>query len=81
MAEKVKPGTRLFNLACALLYTKNGLSKEEIFSRVSGYSENYDRYGDKTALNKLFDRDKDALREAGVLIEAFNPPSAMEDHQ
>lgn len=81
MTEKVTPGTRLFNLACALLYTRNGLSKEEIFSRVAGYSEQYDPYGDMAALNKLFDRDKDALREAGVMVEAFNPPSAMEDHQ
>jgi proteasome accessory factor B len=81
MSEKVTPGTRLFNLACALLYTSHGLSKEEIFSRVSGYSEQYDRFGDKTALTKVFERDKELLREAGIMVEAVNPPEAMGDKQ
>ena len=73
MAEKVTPGTRLFNLACALLYTSRGLSADEIFSRVAGYSESHVPFGDKRALNKLFERDRRELNEAGIIVETLNP--------
>ena len=81
MAENVDAATRQFNLTCALLYTKHGLSKREIFSRVAGYSEQYDPYGDDSALSKLFDRDKVALKAAGIQLVAENPPSALGDNQ
>ena len=81
MSEKIDASTRQFNLTCALLYTRDGLSKEEIFSRVAGYQEDYLPYGDNSALNRLFERDKKALRAAGIQWVAFNPPSALEDNQ
>jgi proteasome accessory factor B len=81
MLEKIDPGTRLFNLTCALLYTQNGLTKEEIFSRVKGYSEKYQPYGDNEALNRLFERDKSDLKTAGIQWVVKNPETESENNQ
>jgi proteasome accessory factor B len=79
--EKVDAATRLFNLACALLYTREGLTKHQIFSRVSGYSETYEPGTKNVSLNKHFDRDKIDLKRSGIQWIAFQPPSALEDNQ
>lgn len=67
------PSERLFSLTLALTNTEVGLTKEEIFSAIRGYRMALDRagglHGDLTALNKLFDRDKNDLREMGVQID------------
>jgi proteasome accessory factor B len=81
MSEKVEAGARLFNLTCALLYTRDGLTRDEILSRVEGYSQEFKPYGDNTALIRKFERDKGDLKAAGIQLVAFNPPSAMEDNQ
>lgn len=81
MIEKVDTATRLFNLTCALLYTREGLNRDEIFSRVSGYSEQYEPGKASTSLIKLFERDKLALSAAGIPWIKFQPPSALENHQ
>ena len=81
MSEKVDAATRLFNLTCALLYTREGLSRDQIFSRVSGYSQDYKPGKNSSALIKLFERDKLALSAAGIPWISFQPPSAMEDNQ
>jgi len=81
MSEKVDAATRLFNLTCALLYTREGLNRHEIFSRVSGYSEDYEPGQKNVALIKLFERDKLALSAAGIPWISFQPPSALENNQ
>ena len=81
MSEKADAATRLFNLTCALLYTREGLTKDEILSRVDGYYQDYDPYGDNVALNKLFDRDKVELKNSGIQWIKINPASALEDNQ
>ena len=81
MIEKVDAASRLFNLTCALLFTREGLSRDEIFSRVAGYSSDYERGQKNTALLKLFERDKLALSAAGIPWIAFQPPSALENNQ
>ena len=73
MSENVDAATRLFNLTCALLYTKNGLTKDEILSRVAGYSEDYKLHGDNSSLFRMFERDKDALKASGIQLVAKNP--------
>lgn len=57
---------RLVNLTMALLETRRPLSKDEIFTNVSGYS------GTPEAMERMFERDKDDLRELNieVLVEA-----------
>ena len=54
---------RLVNLTIALLATKRYLTKSEIFRTVEGYE------GAPEAMERMFERDKDDLRELGVPIE------------
>ena len=60
---------RLINLTIALLATKRYLTKGEIFRSVSGYE------GSDETKERMFERDKDDLRNLGVGIEVggFDP--------
>jgi len=51
---------RLLNLTMALLATRRYLTKAEIFERVAGYK------GTPEANDRMFERDKDDLRELGI---------------
>lgn len=57
---------RLINLTMALLETRRPLGKEEIFANVAGYS------GTSEAMERMFERDKDDLRDLNIeiLVEA-----------
>ncbi len=60
------PAERLFTLTCCLLAaSKLGLSKQDIFNSVAGYSE----ANNDDARDKMFERDKVELRNAGVQLE------------
>lgn len=72
---------RLFNLTCALLTTKRGLTKQEIFSTVQGYKEQLDKGVNKFALERQFERDKATLKDSGIYFITENPYYAMEDNQ
>jgi proteasome accessory factor B len=60
---------RLINLTIALLATKRYLTKGEIFRSVEGYE------GSPETMERMFERDKDDLRNLGVIIEvgSFDP--------
>jgi proteasome accessory factor B len=60
---------RLVNLTIALLATKRWLTKSQIFSSVDGYE------GEPDAMERMFERDKDDLRNLGITIEvgSFDP--------
>jgi proteasome accessory factor B len=81
MPERIDLSERLFNLTCALLVAKNGLSKSEIFASVQGYKEIYDPAADSSAINRMFERDKVLLTRAGIAWRSFIPKEAMEDNQ
>jgi len=81
MPERIDLSERLFNLTCALLVANNGLSKAEIFATVQGYKETYVPGSDNSSLNRMFERDKVLLTEAGVAWRSFIPKEAMEDNQ
>lgn len=81
MPEKIDLSERLFNLTCALLSTRVGLTKQEIFSSVQGYKETFEPNGDNSSLNRMFERDKVTLTETGILWRAFIPKEAMDDNQ
>ena len=69
---KQSPAERLFTLTCCLMASPVvGLSKQDLFDAVPAYSES--RGGD--ALEKMFDRDKKALRNMGVQLEVRNNDS------
>lgn len=60
---------RLVNLTIALLATKRFLTKSEIFRTVDGYE------GSPESKERMFERDKDDLRNLGITIEVgtFDP--------
>lgn len=60
---------RLVNLTIALLATKRWLTKSQIFASIDGYE------GEADAMERMFERDKDDLRNLGIIIEVgtFDP--------
>ena len=60
---------RLVNLTIALLATKRYITKSEIFRTVDGYE------GSDESKERMFERDKDDLRNLGIEIEvgSFDP--------
>ncbi len=56
---------RLMNLALCLMNTRRPLSKRELRSSVEAYRE----ITSEDAFNRMFERDKDDLRELGLVIE------------
>jgi proteasome accessory factor B len=56
---------RLMNLALCLLGTRRPLSKRELRGSIEAYLE----AGGDEAFNRMFERDKDDLRELGLVIE------------
>jgi len=66
---------RLINLTLALLASKRFLTKSEIFSTVAGYS------GNTETMERMFERDKDELRNLGIKIEVRGIDPLFEDEQ
>lgn len=64
---------RLVNLTMALLATKRYLRKSEIFQKVSGYE------GSAETKERMFERDKDDLRNLGIEIEVSSQDPLFED--
>jgi proteasome accessory factor B len=64
---------RLINLTIALLATKRYLTKSEIFRSVDGYE------GSDETKERMFERDKDDLRNLGVVIEVGSFDPVFED--
>ena len=71
--NKVKKEDRLFSLILALVSSREGLTKNEILRTVRGYSDIYDFNGN-SALDKMFERDKDEIRSMGVIIDTLELP-------
>lgn len=66
---KQSPAERLFTLTCYLLSTEiKGLSKQDIYRAVPGYQDSKSQ----DALDRLFERDKKSLKEAGIQLEVIN---------
>lgn len=66
---------RLINLTLALLSSKRYLTKSEIFRNVAGYS------GSAETMERMFERDKEDLRNLGVRIEVRALDPLFEDDQ
>ena len=69
-AEKTE---RLINLTLGLLSSKRFLTKNEIFRNVAGYS------GSPETMERMFERDKDELRNMGIEIEVGQIDPLFED--
>ncbi|GGZ02759.1 helix-turn-helix transcriptional regulator [Streptomyces nitrosporeus] len=59
---------RLMNLALCLLGTRRPLSKRELRGSIEAYLE----AGSDESFNRMFERDKDDLRELGLVIETVD---------
>jgi proteasome accessory factor B len=66
---------RLINLTLALLASKRYLTKSEIFKNVAGYA------GSAETMERMFERDKDDLRNLGVEIEVRALDPLFDDDQ
>ncbi len=77
--RRVPVEERLFSLVLALLASAHGLTKAEILSTVTGYAARYDAGGDRVALERQFERDKEDLREIGVPLETVDERGAEGD--
>lgn len=64
---------RLLNLTMALLATRRYLTKSEILNSVAGYS------GSPESVDRMFERDKDDLRQLGIIIEVGSLDSLFDD--
>jgi len=62
--EKASQTERLLNLVCVLLTSELGMTREELYDSVRGYQQK--KAGNPDALLKLFERDKNLIREYGV---------------
>jgi len=80
-AIKISKPERLFNLTCALLYTRNGLTKNEILRSVPGYEGEYSEGGDNSSLERKFERDKASLLHNGIHLEVTIPAHEDENNQ
>ena len=70
----VNPEDRLFHLILALMATGHGLTKDHILTTVRGYREDTEAGMARESIERRFERDKDALRELGIPLEAVIPP-------
>ena len=69
-----KKTERLLNLVICLLATRRYLSVHEIRSAVPGYEQ-----GTEESFRRMFERDKDELRELGVPLETGTNSAAHDD--
>lgn len=62
---------RQFSLILALLSTRTGLTKNQIFETVYGYAGTFDPYNDRDLdrVNRMFERDKEEISSLGAVIE------------
>ncbi len=77
----IRPEDRLFHLILALMATTQGLTKEHILSTVRGYREDSEAGLAKASIERRFERDKDLLRELGIPLVAWIPPSEDENNK
>jgi proteasome accessory factor B len=67
--EKSDVAERLLSLTIALSSTRHGVLKRDLFRAIKGYVDSKAAGATTDALEKQFERDKDALRELGIEIE------------
>lgn len=79
--EKGDAAERLLNITLALLSSRNGLTKAELFQAVRDYRNSIEAGASADALEKKFDRDKDILRSNGIQLETFILGSDGDDNQ
>ena len=75
MSDSLPPAERLLNLVIALMNTTGRMTKEQIRTSVAGY----DRDGSAEAFERMFERDKETLRELGVPVVTVSSAAHGDD--
>lgn len=75
MSDSLPPAERLLNLVIALMNTTGRMTKEQIRTSVAGY----DRAGSPEAFERMFERDKETLRELGVPVVTVSSAAHGDD--
>lgn len=79
MPTKIPPHERVLSLIVALMASSRGLTKEQILSTVSGYREAREEGRTADALERMFERDKESLRELGVPVHTIGDTADPDD--
>ncbi|MBN6778053.1 WYL domain-containing protein [Pseudoclavibacter alba] len=79
--REVSPASRKFNLLMALLTSERGYTKHELFTGIDGYRQLVDASGANASLEKMFERDKQELRDRGWRIETLEDPARPGDNR
>lgn len=79
--EPVSAPERQFSLMLALLMSERGLTKQQVLSLVHGYPGEISDERAFRAAERMFERDKRELKEAGFEVEAIDDPGAPGDNQ
>ena len=72
---------RLLNLVICLLSTRRPLTKSQIRQAVPQYASSGRTAAATEAFERMFERDKDELRELGIPIVTSSPDAAFDDEQ
>ncbi|MDD9207365.1 WYL domain-containing protein [Georgenia sp. 10Sc9-8] len=75
MVQRVEAAERLLDLVIALSHAQGRMTKQQIRSRVHGYA---DARSDQS-FERMFERDKDVLREMGVPVVTESDPVHEDD--
>lgn len=75
MPEPIHPAERLLNLVIALVHTPGRMTKEQIRRTVAGYG---DAVSDES-FERMFERDKETLRELGIPVTAVSASGHGDD--
>lgn len=70
MTERIDASERMLDLVIALSHTRHRLTKADIRERVHGY----DAQGSTEAFERMFERDKETLRDLGIPIVTLTDP-------
>lgn len=75
MSDPIPPAERLLNLVIALVNTPGRMTKEQIRASVAGY----DRTAGPDAFERMFERDKETLRDLGVPVVTVSSAAHGDD--
>ncbi|GAA1629992.1 helix-turn-helix transcriptional regulator [Georgenia ruanii] len=75
MAQRVEAAERLLDLVIALTHTQRWMTKRQIRERVHGYAD----AASEESFERMFERDKDLLREMGVPLVVEHDPVHEDD--
>lgn len=78
MASEANKSERLLQLTSALLYSKRGLTRKELFYAIDGYQTDS---RDEASMLRKFERDKADLRNLGIQIKTVDANEEGEDQR